>query len=155
VTLAQEYPIRLLCALLDFPRSSFYYHGHGADESELEKALLHLAPECSRLDRGYRRLTAQLRREGWEVNGKRVRRLMRCLGLQRPQAKRKRRTTDSDHTFPRYPNLVQDLLAPERGNRGSGLGSGHHLCAFASGGCLSGRLDGCLHAPHSWLAPGA
>lgn len=110
MTLAQEYPIRLLCALLDFPRSSFYYHGHGADESELEKALLHLAEECSRLDRGYRRLTAQLRREDWEVNGKRVRRLMRCLGLQRPQAKRKRRTTDSDHAFPRYPNLVQDLL---------------------------------------------
>jgi len=108
MTLAQEYPVKLLCELLDFPRSSFYYRSQGRDESALQRALLHLAEEWPTY--GYRRLTAQLRREGWEVNTKRVRRLMHRLGLQRPQAKRKRRTTNSDHAFPRYPNLVQGLL---------------------------------------------
>jgi transposase InsO family protein len=43
------------------------------------------------------------------VNRKRVQRLMRELGLQQPQKRRKFRTTDSQHPYPRYPNLVQDL----------------------------------------------
>jgi len=61
-------------------------------------------------------LTAQLRREGWEVNGKRGRRLMHALGVQDVKKRTKRQTTDSDHPFPRYPNLVQDLevIFPEQ-----------------------------------------
>src|SRR5437764_3243005 len=53
---------------------------------------------------GYRRLTAMLRREGWTVNGKRVRRLMAEMGLKGKAPVRRRRTTDSRHEFPRYPN---------------------------------------------------
>jgi len=53
--------------------------------------------------------TAQLRRAGWKVNRKRIQRLLREMGLQRPKKRRKRRTTQSDHSFPRYPNLVKDL----------------------------------------------
>ena len=41
---------------------------------------------------GYRRLTAMLRREGWSVNGKRVRRLMAEMGLQGKAPVRRRRT---------------------------------------------------------------
>jgi transposase InsO family protein len=33
------------------------------------------------------------------------------LGLQRPVKKRKTRTTNSDHPFPRYPNLVKGETA--------------------------------------------
>jgi len=50
-----------------------------------------------------------LRREGWSVNGKRVRRLMAEMGLQGKAPVRRRRTTDSRHDFPRYPNLVERL----------------------------------------------
>jgi len=50
-----------------------------------------------------------LRREGWSVNGKRVRRLMAEMGLKGKPAARRRRTTDSRHDFPRYPNLVERL----------------------------------------------
>jgi transposase InsO family protein len=50
-----------------------------------------------------------LRREGWWVNGKRVRRLMAEMGLKGKAPVRQRRTTDSRHDFPRYPNLVEDL----------------------------------------------
>ena len=58
---------------------------------------------------GYRRLTVMLRREGWSVNGKRVRRLMAEMGLKGKAPVRRRRTTDSRHDFPRYPNLVERL----------------------------------------------
>jgi transposase InsO family protein len=58
---------------------------------------------------GYRRVTALLRREGWSVNAKRVRRVMHELGLTAEPVKRRVRTTNSDHGFPRYPNLVADL----------------------------------------------
>src|ERR687891_110114 len=58
---------------------------------------------------GYRRITAQLKREGWRVNSKRLRRLMGELGFQGKIYRKKRRTTNSDHPFPRYPNLVQGL----------------------------------------------
>ena len=58
---------------------------------------------------GRPRITAELKRRGWEVNHKRVRRIMRednllCL--------RKRKfvvTTDSNHSFRVYPNLAKEM----------------------------------------------
>jgi putative transposase len=58
---------------------------------------------------GRPRITAELKRRGWEVNHKRVGRIMRednllCL--------RKRKfvvTTDSNHCFRIYPNLAQEM----------------------------------------------
>jgi putative transposase len=48
-------------------------------------------------------------REG--TNSKRVRRLMHELGLAGKAPKRRRtRTTNSEHPYPRYPNLVRDLV---------------------------------------------
>jgi len=115
MTLAKDYPVSLVCQALDLARSSYYY---GAQEEKedpaLNKALLHVAETWPTY--GYRRVTAQLRRGGWDVNGKRVRRLMRMLGLQSIKKRTKRRTTNSDHPFPRYPNRVKDLeiVAPNQ-----------------------------------------
>jgi transposase InsO family protein len=50
-----------------------------------------------------------LGRQGHTVSGKRVRRLMRELGIAGEAPPRRPRTTDSDHAFPRYPNLVEGL----------------------------------------------
>jgi hypothetical protein len=58
---------------------------------------------------GYRRLTAMMRRLDWPVNGKRVRRWMHELNLHGIPPPRKPRTTNSNHAFPRYPNVVADL----------------------------------------------
>ena len=58
---------------------------------------------------GYRHLTAQLKRSGWLVNSKRVRRSIGELGLQGKFYCKKNRTTNSNHPFPHYPDLVQDL----------------------------------------------
>ena len=49
--------------------------------------------------------------QGHRVNSKRVRRLMHELGLCGEAPVRRSRTTDSNHPFPRYPNLVEGLEA--------------------------------------------
>ena len=106
--LADHYPIRLVCRLLGVSRSSVYYTPRPAiDEAMLKTALLDLAAEWPTY--GYRRLTEMMKRLGWPVNGKRVRRWMDELGLMGAAPVRKTRTTNSQHSFPRYPNLVKDL----------------------------------------------
>jgi putative transposase len=107
--LAATYPIRLVCRLLGVPRSSVYYAARSApfDEAMLKTALLDLAGEWPTY--GYRRLTAMMRRLDWPVNAKRVRRWMHELNIHGAPPTRTTRTTNSDHAFPRYPNVVQDL----------------------------------------------
>ncbi len=103
-----EYPLRLICRATGWPRSSIYREdAPAADEGRLRRALGRLTARWPTY--GYRRLTAMLRREGWSVNGKRVRRLMAEMGLKGKAPVRRRRTTDSRHDFPRYPNLVGGL----------------------------------------------
>jgi putative transposase len=111
MSLATSYPVRVVCAVLDLPRSSFYYQRAAPAPADppLRSALLRLAAEWPTY--GYRRLTAQLRREGFPVNSKRVRRLMTELGLAGHPPVRRVRTTNSKHPFPRYPNLVQGRVA--------------------------------------------
>jgi putative transposase len=106
--LATEYPVRWLCRLFDCPRAGLYRTATEAtDETALRRAVEKLAGAWPTY--GYRRVTALLRRDGWAVNAKRVRRVMRELGLATEPVKRRVRTTHSNHPFPRYPNLVADL----------------------------------------------
>jgi transposase InsO family protein len=104
---AAGYPIDLLCDLLNYPRSSYYYGTHRRDDSRLCTTIREVQGRWPTY--GYRRITQQLRREGIRVNSKRVRRLRRLLDLQAKIKAKKRHTTNSAHDFPRYPNLVQDL----------------------------------------------
>jgi transposase InsO family protein len=109
VSLTRRYPARLVCRLLDFPRCQLYRTPGDAGEADapLRQALTRLAGQWPTY--GYRRLTALLRREGWAVNGKRVRRVLAAMGLQGAAPVRRPRTTDSNHAFPRWPNLVEAL----------------------------------------------
>ena len=60
---------------------------------------------------GYRRVTKQLQREGWIINHKKVARIMRERGwFCRPLKKKWIATTDSNHKFHIYPNLIKDLI---------------------------------------------
>ena len=58
---------------------------------------------------GYRRIAAELGRAGWEVNHKRVLRIMREDNLLCLRRRSFVRTTDSNHKLPVYPNLARDL----------------------------------------------
>ena len=107
--LAKTYPIRLVCRLLGVARSSVYYAARALpdDEAMLKSALVDVAGDWPTY--GYRRLTAMMRRLGWRVNSKRVRRWMEELNIHGAPPTRSKRTTNSNHSFPRYANLVKDL----------------------------------------------
>jgi putative transposase len=109
MSLVQDYPARLVCRLLDFPRCQLYRAPATAGQVDgpLREALECLAGQWPTY--GYRRLTALLRRDGYTVNGKRVRRLMAAMGIHGLLPVRRKRTTNSSHDFPRFPNLVAGL----------------------------------------------
>ena len=112
--LAKDYPVNLLCNLFGCGRSSYYYQPKQRDDTEDRAAIESVAAAWPTY--GYRRVTKQLHREEWGINKKRVQRLMREMGLQVKTKRKARKTTNSDHDFPRYPNLVQDLeiVRPEQ-----------------------------------------
>ena len=101
--------MQLVCRVLGVARSSYYYRPRTAAEPTVKQALE--AEAAAHPTYGSRRLTAQLRRApyGWTINRKQVQRLMRTLGLVRPQKRRPPRTTHSQHGYRRYPNLVKEL----------------------------------------------
>lgn len=109
--LSHEYPVAVVCRVLAVPRSSVYARQRAMRRGTTEPALRdHIEQIAAQWPTyGYRRVTAQLRREGERVNSKRVRRLMTAAGLAGHAPKRRCRTTNSDHAYPRYPNLVAEL----------------------------------------------
>lgn len=106
--MAEQYPKAVVCRALGVARSSHYHRPDPSPDSELRTALQGVCSDFPCY--GYRRAAAELRRRGWVVNRKRVARLMKALNLQAKKAVRKRRTTNSEHSFPRYPNLVELLV---------------------------------------------
>jgi transposase InsO family protein len=105
--LSAEYPIELLCGLLDCPRSSYYYHA-APEDLALRDAIEKTAADFPRY--GYRRITAELKRGGHTVNHKRVLRIMREENLL-VAVKRYLTPCYARHDLPRYPNLIKDLVA--------------------------------------------
>ena len=98
---------------MKLPTSSFYYRPKDesvAEKSERADLLDRIEAICLEFPRyGYRRVTAQLKREHLFVNHKRVLRMMRESDLLCRVKRRWVNTTDSRHGFPRYPNLVKDM----------------------------------------------
>ena len=98
--------MQLLCQVLDLAPSTYYYQAGGQDDLSLLVAIEDVARRFPTY--GYRRMTVQLRREGTLVNHKRVQRVMRendLLVVRTPGV----RTTQSDHPYGRFPNLLQGL----------------------------------------------
>jgi transposase InsO family protein len=97
------------CDVLGLSHSSYYYHSQWVEPEQLVADLEQEAGHNPTY--GSRRLTGQLRRVPYYycVNRKRIQRLMRQKGLLRPQKRAKCRTTNSQHPYPRHPNLVMDL----------------------------------------------
>ena len=111
-----RYSIRRACELVGLPRSTYHYHHRKEDESQLVSDLKEVTGQ--HITYGTRRIRSQLRRSpyGYRLNRKRVQRIMRLEGLLRPVKRRKIRTTNSNHPYPRYANLVKEfeIVAPEQ-----------------------------------------
>jgi transposase InsO family protein len=81
--------MRRACSVLRAERSSYHYRGKGADQADLKQRIKEIAE--TRVRYGYRRIHMLLQCEGWAINGKRVYRLYRAMGLQLRKKAPKRR----------------------------------------------------------------
>jgi putative transposase len=92
-------------------RSTYYYRPMTREkrksDADLRDRIEQIALEFPRY--GYRRVTHQLKREGLCVNHKRILRVMRESSLLVAAKKGWRKTTDSNHPFPIYPDLTKEL----------------------------------------------
>lgn len=77
------------CALAQFTRAAWYRKSTARDQSALALRIRDIAHVRPRF--GFERITVMLRREGWLVNRKRVRRLYRLQGLQLRMRVRRRK----------------------------------------------------------------
>jgi putative transposase len=105
------YPVGVLCDMLEVSRSGYYAWNkrpepvRAASDARL-RAQIAAVHAKSRSTYGSPRVHAELRGKGVRVGKKRVERLMREDGIKARQKRRFRRTTDSNHTHPIAPNVL-------------------------------------------------
>jgi putative transposase len=120
-TMHEAFPdlsIRRLCELVGAGRT-WYYTRPSPEEVAQRDTALRDAIERLVLEfpgYGYRRVAAALRRDGWDVNHKRVLRVMRQEALLCQLQRRFVVTTASAHACRTYPNLLAEavLAGPDR-----------------------------------------
>lgn len=81
--------VRKACATLQIDRSLYTYKSRRGDQAGLKQRIKDICQ--TRVRYGYRRIHVLLRREGWEVNPKRIYRLYKEMGLQLRNKTPKRR----------------------------------------------------------------
>jgi len=100
-------PINRQCELLSLPRSSYYYESR-RDDSYNQQLMNLIDEQFTRTPfYGVEKMTAWLRRQDREVNQKRVRRLMRLMGLEAIYPKPRLSMPDQAHK--KYPYLLKNL----------------------------------------------
>lgn len=102
-----ELSIRRQCALLGLNRATYYYPP--ATESALNLTLMRRMDEeyTAHPFYGRRQMTSILRRQGYTVNPKRVRRLMQKMGLEALYPKPRTTVVNSAHRI--YPYLLRNV----------------------------------------------
>jgi putative transposase len=109
--LATPIPMRRLCELGQVSRAGLYRWQHAPPAADAD---MDLRDEIQRIATdwpcyGWRRVQAELKRRGWVVNHKRVRRIMREDNLLCLRRRKFVVTTDSNHKLPVYPNLAAEM----------------------------------------------
>ena len=103
---ASKLSIRCQCGLLELPRSTQYYKPHlSADETDWMNLIADI--HARRPQYGYRKVTVRLKDLGHVINSKRVKRLMRQMGLR--SILPKPRTSIPNKESPVFPYLLKDL----------------------------------------------
>jgi putative transposase len=110
--LATPTPIERLCRLTHVSRAGYYRWQCAPPAVDPD---LDLRDEIQRIalefpSYGWPRITAELKRRGWEANHKRVYRIMREDNLLCLRRRKFVVTTDSNHSRPVYPNLARGMV---------------------------------------------
>jgi putative transposase len=112
MSLATPIVLERLCQLAQVSRAG-YYRWHDAPPAadpdlDLRDEIQRIALESPSY--GWPRITAELKRRGWEVNHKRVYRIMREDNLLCLRRRKYVVTTNSPHNRPVYPNLAGTMV---------------------------------------------
>ena len=107
---------------MEVSRSRFYNYLHSLKRSDdpgevALKARIGAIFKEHRGKYGSRRVSKQLKAEGRQIGRYKVRSLMRELGLKAKAPKRYKVTTDSRHSFPVAPNLLNRKFDVDKPNR--------------------------------------
>lgn len=112
MSLATPLAVGRLCRLAEVSRAGFYRWRKAtpAEDGDLDvrDQIQRIALEWPCY--GWRRVRAELRRRGWSVNHKRVRRIMREDNLLCLRRRKFLITTNSNHSRPVYPNLASAMM---------------------------------------------
>jgi len=100
--------IRKQAKILNVGRSQLYYKQAIADDSIIANLIrdIYLSSDCRY---GYRKIAAELKREGNIANTKKVLRIMREIGIKGIYPKKKIRAANKDKENKIYPYLLKDL----------------------------------------------
>ncbi len=120
-TLRLQYPLRLLCRVLDVSRSGYYAWQHRRPSKRArENARLEVAIQAAhvrtRHTYGPERLQAELRADGFPAGIGRIKRLRKKLGLRCPHVRRFTTTTASNHALPVAENVLAQTFVATRPN---------------------------------------
>jgi transposase InsO family protein len=117
-----EFPISLMCEVLKVSRSGYYAWlrhpestGKQGDKVLLQE--IHAIYQESHSTYGSPRIYRELKRRGRNHGRKRIARLMRKDGLRAKTKRKFKMTTDSKHTFPVAPNLLNREFTPKEPNQ--------------------------------------
>jgi putative transposase len=109
---AKGQAVNALCQMTGLSRAGFYRwrrRGQATPvEMEIRDELQKIALQSAAY--GYRRITAELHKRGFDINHKRVLRMMREDNLLCVRRRRFVVTTDSRHNLPIYPNLAAQIM---------------------------------------------
>jgi transposase InsO family protein len=108
----EGYSVARGCELARLSRAGFYRQWAEKAPRQLETALRDAMQRIALQNRcyGYRRVTAALQREGWQVNHKRMATMLREDNLLSLRRRAFLATTDSRHGYVVYPNLARHMV---------------------------------------------
>jgi len=121
-----SWPISTQCEIYSVSRSGYYkWRNNGPSQRAKDNQILD--EKITEIYKGHKgrygapRITDELRDQGEIINHKRVEKRMKHLNLKAKQAKKFKVTTDSIHSFPTAPNLLeQDFTATDINQKWTG-----------------------------------
>lgn len=110
-TLRPDYPLVVMCRVLEVSRSGYHaFLSRGPSKRTQDNARLEVAIQAAhvrtRESYGPERLQDELRDDGFPVSVGRIKRLRKKLGLRCKQVRKFKATTNSNHNLPVAPNLL-------------------------------------------------
>ena len=110
----QDIPVSRQCDLISLSRASYYYKPCPDAEEEYNRQLMRLIDEqyTKTPFYGSRNMTTYLKRQGYKVNRKRIRRLMEQMGLEAVYPKPNLSKSTKEHK--KYPYLLRDVEVTRR-----------------------------------------